>query len=103
VVGGLLHGVTLTAPMPSKHPRIAVIANSELADALTRVRLATGSREPDATLVRRLAVEGANAELAARQGRRQAAEELLALMDRGGFDLDLGAIDRLNQPAVRPT
>jgi hypothetical protein len=85
--------------MPSKHARIAVTADPELVDALDRVRIATGSDEPDATLVRRLAVEGANAELAARTERRAAAEALLSLMDSGGFELDLDAIDRLNAPA----
>jgi len=84
--------------MPSKHHRIAVTANAELADALERVRLATGTREGDATLVRRLALEGAEARLTARYGRRAAAEALFAAMDRGGFDLDLDAIDRLNEP-----
>jgi hypothetical protein len=39
--------------MPSKHPRIAVTANPELGDALERVREITGTREADATLVRR--------------------------------------------------
>lgn len=48
--------------MPSKHPRIAVTADPELGDALARVRAATGTREADATLLRRLAVEGAEAE-----------------------------------------
>jgi hypothetical protein len=84
--------------MPSKHPRIAITADTQLADALERVRVATGTKEADATLVRRLAVEGANAELEARIERRRAAEALLELMDRGGFDLDLDAIDRLNAP-----
>ena len=51
--------------MPSKHPRIAVTADPELGEALARVRAATGTREPDATLLRRLAVEGAEAELEA--------------------------------------
>ncbi len=85
--------------MPSKHPRIAVTADPELGDALERVRAATGTREADATLVRRLAVEGAQAELRAGRGRRQAAEALLGAMNGGQFDLDLAAIDRLNQPA----
>jgi hypothetical protein len=67
--------------------------------ALERVRVATGTREADATLVRRLAVEGAQAELDARDQRRAAAEALLLTMDDGGFDLDLDAIDRLNQAA----
>jgi hypothetical protein len=84
--------------MPSKHQRIAVTADPELGHALERVRAATGTRERDATLVRRLAVEGAEVELQAGHERRAAAEALFALMDSGGFDLDLDAIDRLNLP-----
>ena len=84
--------------MPSKHPRIAVTADPELATALERVRVATGTLEADATLVRRLAVEGAQARLEARHQRRAAAEALLAVMDSGGFHLDLDAIDRLTEP-----
>lgn len=84
--------------MPSKHPRIAVTADPELGDALARVRAATGTREPDATLLRRLAVGGAEAELAAGRNRRVAAEAMLGAMDSGQFDLDLAAIDRLNTP-----
>jgi hypothetical protein len=56
------------------------------------------SREATATLVRRLAVKGANAELQAGVERRAAAEAMFRLMDRGGFALDLDAIDRLNEP-----
>ncbi|HEV7773800.1 MAG TPA: hypothetical protein VGO48_10990 [Conexibacter sp.] len=82
--------------MPSKHPRIAVTADAELGRALERVRAATGTREADATLVRRLAVEGAEAELGAGRDRRAAAEALFAAMDGDAFDLDLTAIDRLN-------
>jgi hypothetical protein len=82
--------------MPSKHHRIAVTADPELGQALERVRAATGTREGDATLVRRLAVVGASVELQARRDRRGAAEALLAAMDRGELDLDLDAVDRLN-------
>ncbi len=71
-------------------------ADAELSSALRRVRAATGSQEADATLVRRLAVEGAEAELAAGRARRDAIAALFAAMDSGGFDLDLAAIDRLN-------
>jgi len=84
--------------MPSKHPRIAVTADQELGDALARVRAATGTREPDATLLRRLAVEGAEVELKAGRDRRAAAEALFKAMDQERFDLDLAAIDRLNEP-----
>lgn len=95
-------GVTPTSytvlAMPSKHPRIAVTADPELGEALARVRAATGTREADATLLRRLAVEGAEAELEAGRNRRVAAEALLEAMDGGQFDLDLEAVDRLNAP-----
>lgn len=64
--------------------------------ALERVRIATGTREAAATLVRRLAVEGAQVHLEAGLARRTAAEALLRTMDSGAFDLDLAAIDRLN-------
>ncbi len=88
-----------TSGLPSKHPRIAVTADVGLARALERVRVATGTREADATLVRRLAVEGAEATLAAGRERRAAAEALFAVMDDGGYALDLGAIDHLNDSA----
>jgi hypothetical protein len=75
-----------------------VTTNTELSHALERVRARTGTREGNATLVRRLAVAGADVELRAARERRAAAEALFALMDNGGFDLDLDAIDRLNSP-----
>jgi hypothetical protein len=84
--------------MPSKHPRIAVTNDDELGEALERVRAVTGTGEPEATLVRRLAIEGARAELAASRERRSAAEALFGALDGGGFDFDLDAIDALNAP-----
>ncbi len=88
--------------MPSKHPRIAVTADQELAIALESVRVASGTREADATLVRRLAVKGARAHLDDRAERRRAVEALLSAMDGGEFDLDLVAVDRANAPAYQP-
>ena len=73
-------------------------ADPELGEALARVRAATGTREPDATLLRRLAVEGAEAELEAGRNRRTAAEALFEAMDAAQFDLDPAAVDRLNTP-----
>lgn len=84
--------------MPSKHRRIAVIVDPELGVALERVRAVTGTRESDAALVRRLAVAGAEAELRAGRDRRQAAETWFASMDRGGSDVDLAEIGRINLP-----
>jgi hypothetical protein len=84
--------------VPSKHPRIAVTVDPELGEALARVRAATGFHEPDATLLRRLAVEGAEAELEAGRNRRAAAAALFDAMDDEQFDLDLAAVDRLNAP-----
>lgn len=98
----ILPGVTPVSytvlAMPSKHPRIAVTADLELGEALARVRAATGTREADATLLRRLAVEGAEVELEAGRNRRVAAEALFEAMDSELFDLDLEAVDRLNAP-----
>ncbi len=48
--------------------------------------------------MRRLAVKGAEAELEAGRNRRAAAEALFEAMDEGHLDLDLAAIDRLNEP-----
>ena len=73
-------------------------ADPELREALARVRAATGIHEADATLLRRLAVEGAEAELEAVRNRRVAAEALFEAMDGGQFALDLAAVDRLNAP-----
>lgn len=84
--------------MPSKRPRIAVTSDPELEEALERVRSVTGTDEAEATLVRRLAVEGAQAELEASRQRRSAAEALFAAMEDGGLGLDLAAIDELNAP-----
>lgn len=84
--------------MPSKHSRIAVTADPELGDALQRVRAATGTREADASLVRRLAIEGAEIEMQTGRRRREAIEALFAAMDKDGFDLGLDEIDRLNLP-----
>jgi len=82
--------------MPSKHPRIAVTSDAELINAMQRVRATTGTKEADATLLRRLAVAGAEVELAAGRERRAAAEALFALMDDGGFAVDAAWIDQLN-------
>ncbi len=79
--------------MPSKHPRIAVTADAELTHAVQRVRAATGTKEADTTLLRRLAVERAEVELAAGRERRA----LFMLMDNGSFALDPASIDQLNE------
>lgn len=84
--------------MTSKHPRIAVTADPELLEALARVRSATGTREADTMLLRRLAVQGAEAELEAGRNRRVAAEALFEAMNSEQFDLDLEAVGRLNEP-----
>lgn len=73
-------------------------ADPDLGLALERVRATTGTREGDATLVRRLAVVGAQAELQAGRDRREAIEALFAAMDRDGSGLSLEEIDRLNAP-----
>ena len=85
--------------MPSKHPRIAVTADPGSGMLLSVCAL---PRAPERPMQRwyggwRLRVRGP--EVQAGRGRRTAAEALFAMMDSGGFDLDLDAIDRLNGPA----
>jgi hypothetical protein len=77
-----------------------VTSDPDLEEALERVRALTGTDEAEATLVRRLAVVGARAEVEASRERRSAAEALFAAMDEGGLGLDLGAIDALNAPPL---
>jgi hypothetical protein len=84
--------------MPSRYRRIAVTADPDLGLALERVRATTGTREGDATLVRRLAVAGAQAELQAGCDRREAIEALFAGIDRDESGMSLEEIDRLNAP-----
>lgn len=99
-MAGVTH-TSYTCVMPSKHQRIAVTADPELGVALERVRAVTGTREGDATLVRRLAVVGAEVELRAGRDRREAAEAWFAVMDESGSDIDLAEIDRVNLPPSR--
>lgn len=73
-------------------------ADPDLGLALERVRASTGTREGDATLVRRLAVVGAEAELRAGHDRHEAIVALFAAMDRDAPGLSLEEIDRLNSP-----
>ena len=83
--------------MPSKHPRIALTADAELTAALERVRAATGSSEPDATLVRRLAMRGAETQLAAADEHRDATSELFSVLRERALELNPAEIDELNR------
>jgi hypothetical protein len=57
------------------------------------------SRELDTTLKRSLAAKDAEAELEAGRNRRTDADALFEPMDEGHLDLDLAAIDRINEPS----
>lgn len=72
--------------MPTKHPRIAVTKDDELAEALANVeRLFDGA--PAAAIVHDLAVRGADAMLDADSRRRKAIERLIERSTSGdGFD-----------------
>jgi hypothetical protein len=88
-------GATLR-PMPTKHPRIMVTKDEELADALARVeRLFDGT--PAATIVHDLAVRGADAVLADEQRRREAIQSLIEWST--GPDMDRETLLRIDELA----
>lgn len=82
--------------MPTKYPRILVTRDPELADALERVGQILRGR-PAATLVRDLAIRGAEAVLSDDARRKEALERLAEWSTKrtGPIDWDLlGRIDR---------
>ncbi len=82
--------------MPTKHPRIAVTKDEELADALARVEtLFDGT--PTATIVHDLAVKGADAVLADEQRRREAIQRLIEWST--GPDMDRETLLRIDELA----
>ncbi|MGH2713211.1 MAG: hypothetical protein ACRDSN_12775 [Pseudonocardiaceae bacterium] len=70
--------------MPTRHPRIQVTVDHELAEALDAVEPRPDSRS---RLIRHLALRGAAVERAEREG-RQAAREFLLGVVRGETDYD---------------
>lgn len=70
--------------MPTRHPRIQVTVDHELAEALDAVDPRPDSRS---RLIRDLALRGATAERAERE-RQQASRELLLRIVRGETDYD---------------
>lgn len=78
--------------MPTKHPRIGVICDEELAEALARVEaLPTGSRMQRARLVHDLAVRGAAVVVDEQTERAKALERLAerSTDPTGLFDRDV--------------
>lgn len=82
--------------MPTKHPRIAVTKDEELADALDRVE-ALFDGKPAATIVHDLAVRGAEAVLADEQRRREAIQRLIDWST--GPDMDRETLARIDELA----
>jgi len=77
--------------MPTKHERIAVTKDAELSAALERVAGLVDPRTKTATLVRDLAVRGAEALIAEQRDSDEAIERLVARSgaDDPGFDLEV--------------
>jgi hypothetical protein len=77
--------------VPTSHNRIAVTNDPVLADALARAREALGSQTPTATLVRDLAIRGAQALIAERRRDDEAIERLIArsAADDPGYDREV--------------
>ncbi len=87
--------------MPTKHERIAVTKDPELSAALQRVAGLVGPGTKTATLVRDLAVRGAEALLAERRDWQGSVDRLIARSraEDPGFDRELLA--RLDHEAWR--
>jgi len=87
----------VTATLPTHHDRIAVTKDPELAEAMERVAPLVPAGVKPATLVRDLAVRGADALLADARDDHAALERLIArsTSDDPGYDRELlGDIDR---------
>lgn len=86
--------------MPTKHPRVNVTKDQELAAAISRARpLMDGAAE--ATIVRDLAIRGAEALVDDDVRRREALERLIALTTDPDSDLDREALLTVRETAWR--
>ena len=85
--------------MPTKHPRIAVTKDAELAAALARVRSEVAG-VPEARIVRDLAIRGAEA-IAADEERRLALTEKLIEWSTSPDGIDREALRSVRETAWR--
>lgn len=86
--------------MPTKHPRINVTKDPELAEAIARSRpLLNGA--PEATIVHDLAIRGAEALAADEELRAKAIEELVQLATDPDSELDRDALLDVRRTAWR--
>ena len=82
--------------MPTKHQRIPVTKDSELAEALARVeRYFDGA--PAARVVHDLAIKGAEALVQEERRREEAIERLIAWSTRREDGLDWEALERVDE------
>ena len=86
--------------MPTKHPRIAVTQDPELAAALRRAAPIVGERRT-ARLVRDLAIRGAEAILAEEEERRQALRRLAEWSTTRTGPIDWDVLARVRTEAWR--
>jgi len=88
--------------MPTKHERISVVKDPELAAAIDAARQVPGAeRRPAAAILRELALQGAAAQQADEEHRRRLRFEFNAMWrsDDPPFDRDvLANIDELTRP-----
>ena len=84
--------------MPTKHPRIAVTKDEELAEALARLE-SHFDGTPTATIVHDLAIRGADAFLADEERKREAIRRLIEWST--GPDMDREFLLRVRETAWR--
>lgn len=84
--------------MPTKHPRIPITKDDELADALETVAPLFPGKKP-ATLVHDLALKGAQAVLDDEEVRRQALQRLAEWSTNRDDSLDWELLERIDEVA----
>lgn len=87
--------------MPTSHPRIAVTEDPELTAAIVGARARLGGSRSKASLVRDLALRGWQELAAQDERRRDAADELIAIVEEGMLDWDAADAARRRDPADR--
>jgi len=84
--------------MPTKHQRIPVTKDAELAEALAQVESQFRGR-PTASVVHDLAVKGAEAFAREDVERREALERLIELFSGSADGIDLDVLERVEELA----
>lgn len=97
-MGGAADGYT--SPVASRHPRVQVPVDADVAEAIRRGRRIIGDDAPASQVLRTLALRGADA-LEADAGAERAAHDFLVSVADGSSGLDLARLRTARDRAWR--